>query len=649
MTDRLKGKRYFGLVRCSLGRQAETSIPDQLGLLDNWGAERGMTKVGEKVLDGVRGTVPALRKDIPELLECAKRKEFDVLLVQDLWRLTRCGTRHGFLIEFQFAQHGVEVISASDDIPDGPAGEFYRTFKYQAGLEHVRKLSHDSTRSQLPPIIAGEAPHCQKAPYGVDRLYLGKDGKPRYRIRNLPDGRQLKLQPDREEIIEEFEPNGDDDQKRHYIKQPNEHAVLVKGDRSDVELVRHMFKRRYVDRWGTTRIARELNGLGVVTPQGKPHWGTGTLNSLLLNPVYVGLGIANRTSRALFYRRSAKQPVAANVDLATLFERSAPPTLYRPREDWIIVKHPDLEDFLDTDLRETVRKYQFNVLERRALGPQQRANPVRDRHIDSPFFLKKILHSRQGHHPMSGSVSRPREKLYRYYVVTNGGQPHRQGEGLNRQIPAEPLEEAVLAKLKEVLLDTEGLRQRIVGAVLLKVKHAADAAHRHEELLKEKAAVEGEVNFILSRLGKLARDAVAERTDQLERRLESLQRQIEDTEPENQPNIEDAEEIADSVIEEIRGLEKGIDERCYVSIRRLLELLVADMTVDLETKKLSLEFRLPSWAIAKDVRLDHALACRTSNEANAKHDLLLGFYGCTYRKKRNDRCFNCTRSARAAA
>ena len=80
----LAGKRYINLVRCSTDQQTDTSIPAQLDLLNGFAA-RGMIHIDDIVLDGVSGSKPGNRGDVPELIARKIQKEMtsEVLLVRD--------------------------------------------------------------------------------------------------------------------------------------------------------------------------------------------------------------------------------------------------------------------------------------------------------------------------------------------------------------------------------------------------------------------------------------------------------------------------------------------------------------------------------------------------------------------------------------
>ncbi len=88
-----------------------------------------------------------------------------------------------------------------------------------------------------------------RTPYGCDRLYLSADGVPLHRIRDLGDGRQLKLDPDGEKIIETL------GKAAHYRKQKHELAMRVPGDPIKQKLVRYLFRWHFIDGFGGCRIA----------------------------------------------------------------------------------------------------------------------------------------------------------------------------------------------------------------------------------------------------------------------------------------------------------------------------------------------------------------------------------------------------------
>ena len=69
--EQICGKRYINLVRCSSDVQTETSIPAQLELLNKEGLGLGGIHVDDVILDGVSGSRPGNRSDLPQLIDAS--------------------------------------------------------------------------------------------------------------------------------------------------------------------------------------------------------------------------------------------------------------------------------------------------------------------------------------------------------------------------------------------------------------------------------------------------------------------------------------------------------------------------------------------------------------------------------------------------
>lgn len=121
--NHLAGKRYVNLVRCSTDAQTETSIPAQLDLLNAFGVARGMIHVDDVKLDGISGPKPGNRDDLKTLIDRkTQQHDFDVLLVQTEDRFTRGGSGHGIWMTYELQSHGIQVVYASSDAPEGRCG-----------------------------------------------------------------------------------------------------------------------------------------------------------------------------------------------------------------------------------------------------------------------------------------------------------------------------------------------------------------------------------------------------------------------------------------------------------------------------------------------------------------------------------------------
>src|SRR5687768_12619875 len=140
--ERLRGKRFVGIVRCSTAGQADTSIPDQLKVIRTFAERYGLIEVEIIMLEGVSGSIPGNRQDLQALLDRKRaRDDFEVVLLQDTTRLTRGGTMHGMKTEFDFRAAGIEIVFVLEQAPQGQAGDIFKTFQYYSANEQARNIA----------------------------------------------------------------------------------------------------------------------------------------------------------------------------------------------------------------------------------------------------------------------------------------------------------------------------------------------------------------------------------------------------------------------------------------------------------------------------------------------------------------------------
>jgi DNA invertase Pin-like site-specific DNA recombinase len=175
---------------------------------------------------------PVLR----ELVARAERREFEVLLVARLDRLSRDFATL-VVLERQLARHGVEVISAAEENGDGPIAEYVR-----GNLALLGQLERGLIRQRLD---LGRAKARSMGRHAVGRCPYG------YLSADKTDSRgTLRIDPERAPVV-----------KRIF-------TLARDGD-------------------GPSRIARRLNHEGVPGPTGK-GWNRQTVTNLVRNTVYAG-------------------------------------------------------------------------------------------------------------------------------------------------------------------------------------------------------------------------------------------------------------------------------------------------------------------------------------------------------------------------
>lgn len=609
----LKGKRYLALLRCSSKGQADTSIDDQRKVIDAFAREHGMVRVDEVALEGVSGSIPGLRSDIDLIVDRKMRDDdFEVVIIHDFSRLTRAGAQHASSIRFALGAAGIDLVSATDNIPEGDDGELFAAFIDFANKRHAQSISFGATRGAMSALLDNRSTYCRRPPYGIDRLYLGSDGRPLHIIRNLPDKTQVMLHPETKDVLRTFQSNDGRGGPNHYRKQKQDRVALVLGDERQVEVVRQIYRRAHVDNWGAWRIALELNSQGVPSPNGG-KWSMATVRHVLLDPIYLGTGIANRYSTAIYNMRSKDCPVATKPSKQELATRKRPAQRIRPREEWHFQSHPALNDLLPLELRELAAARQEAYLGGQAIG--RMAKPNRDRHRDSSFFLKEILRSKQGDFSMSGTIT---GKNYRYYRVGSAYKTPDPDKSLRKLIPAEPLEKAVLALVQSTLTSTPNLRELIDRQVRAQVDTVARDNLQLEKHYAERETIRKQLTLVMDHFDPAMKELVAEKLGELQAQLRTVNDRIARCELVAPADETAIEQMIDETVAAVSDVGQMMGNAPPALIHRYLRLFVGSLVVDLETKDVDLEIRLPLGAEAEGIPmcLVDKFAYKISNETH---------------------------------
>lgn len=610
---KLRGKRYIALTRCSSAAQIDTSISAQNALVERFAQEHGMVCAGVVELAGVSGSVPGIRTDIDEIIQRKReRNDFDVVLLQDATRFTRAGIAHGMKLLYELRAAGIQEVFVMDDAPEGEEGDAYRCFQFLSGKKQIDTMSLNVARGLSAALKENRTAHCKAPPYGVDRLYTAPDGTPKHIIRNLPDRTQVKLDPNTRAVIEKFGRSEGRGVPAHYIKQKTERIDLIPGDPDRVSVVREIFERYHRDGWGYARIAENLNDRGVPSPSGR-LWYAVTVRGILLNPIYLGKGLANVFTSALYYMRGHDGPVERRATLAQTSE-GIPPRQVRPQTDWFERPEPALAGFLDESIRPVAEAKQQARLDAFAAGQTQRR--YRSRHTESDFILTGILVAKQGGHAMSGRrTGKPGYKWRSYQIGRAVAAPS--GKVPKTMIGAEPLEQAIVRALQLVLAEADHLRESIerIAREQLRGKR-----HRDDEVTKlnsERETLVERMRYALMSLDEVGREALKADLQAWQTRIRTIDNEIRSI-TRARPVTNDPGRIADSVCTALRSLGEELPNLAPAALREVLKMFVSKLEVDLETKQVDVEFAVPDWSRVdlRQVCLNDGLACKTEGQAH---------------------------------
>ena len=652
--NELIGKRYVNLVRCSTDQQTETSIPAQIECLNAYAKKRQMIWAGNDiVLAGVSGSKPGNRTDLDELIERKRTvNDFDVVLALVEDRFSRGGAAHGMWAEYELLRHGITVHHANSDLPEGPYADVVKVIKYQAAQDTVKSTSMRSTQGYQRSLEHGTVATPSHTNYGLYRLYASAQNKPLFIIRDMRDGTQQKLHHETRQIIDVLGEYGGGN-KGHYRKQKDEKVYMVPGDAQEIEVVRRIFRQRYVDGLGGHRIANQLNTEGIKAPWGG-NWTQRQVEVIAENPIYTGWGISGRTSAARFYQRLKGNPQPVRIDPAIIATRKNLPVRLRPAEEWTIQNQPYLEEFLPDPLKSIASGKIKNILTQR--GRPDRPVPYRNTKADSQYLLTGLIAAKQDGKLLKGQTCGPRDNYVRYYAhPTARKDPIRAGFP-NTTFRADILEEQVLLALQATLEAMPDLRDQVRGAVESVL--ASQQPSTADGLMKWKKQYETISKKISVILEIVNGDTIAEAREKiakLRKQQATIELLIKQAQQADTTTDDDkVEKLIDAVIKQLSNLADELPNLPTYQLRQVLAAMTASMTADMVTREVEMTLKLPAVAVndaksaISQLCLQQSSGSSISWQTQLNEALVLARIRCDYTRIRGKQCFQCYRLPRAA-
>lgn len=629
-------------------------MPIQARTIDSVVVEQHLHVIKDFKLEGVTGSVPALRSDIAEILTLKeKQPDLRLLVVPDTSRFTRVGTNHGCKLLYELKAAGIFVYFVAEDITnDNDMAEFYLAFLFGAANQQAKSIARNATMGSERSFLDGKSAHCRAPAFGLDRMYL-LDGKPQHVIRNQSDGTQLMLSPDGLRVTRSFGRNEKTGVPNHYIKQKTETVMLVPGDPVLVKIVQLIFFMRYIQNLGYHAIAKYLNDQGMASPS-DGGWFTGTVRNICMSPVYLGVGIRNQRACGIYSISSGKgEPKRSEVTLKDIVD-GMPKPMARPREEWLERPMPKLEGFLPEPVKAkaaaAIEKYHQQIAD----GKRPPAD--KNKHaLSSTYILSKKLAAKQGGHAMTGrSMKNPQGKNYRRYAVSRANSVPKSNNVLAGTIAADPAEQAILSLIQQAVLSKEGLRDAIVSAVA-----AADA---DKTKLGNADQINKEITKRQKRIIALNRRLTADslidapleaEADRLHTEVRELTFQLRRVQQALPLKAKDVSANIDQLVADFAQHVQQIETKDPAAAKALVNLLVGRMEADLVTKEIEVELSVPQslghlLKTEPKVCLVSALACEPLHETHRENRLKIEVYRCRIERVARNRCYQCRRASTAA-
>ena len=276
-----------------------------------------------------------------------------LLLVPDQTRFTRAGAGHGGHLLSTLGAKGILVYFVAEDLlVENDLTLQMALMLLSTAHQTAKSIARSSTIGTDARFAAGKTPYCRRPPLGLDRVYL-VDGKPIHIIRNLADGTQEMLDPKTLKVTRRFGKNPKKGIPAHYIKQKNETVDLCAGAPEAMAKLFLLFEMHYVRRMKYRPIVLELNEAGISSPQGV-EWSAGTVQSILLHPIYHGLLIRYRTTRGIYVQGGSPngEPEPSEVTPEELDQNAKIRVRRRTRDKWKEKAQPKFEYFIPEHIRE---------------------------------------------------------------------------------------------------------------------------------------------------------------------------------------------------------------------------------------------------------------------------------------------------------
>jgi hypothetical protein len=602
------GKRVIAIVRQSSNNDDSKSKKDtrsddgsastaaQLDNLLKTFAQLGMIYVDKVVLDGVPASAPKRISEIVEqLFERKKDKnDFDLIsfFVED--RASRGGGDHGMWLEHEAKRRGLLVFYPGDELLVGAYAPVVRVAKYEAAKEGSVSTGRRSTQGQKWAQKQGFFRTAGPTPMGCDRIYYGEDDNPKFIIRNLPDGRQEQWEYPSLRVIGRYG-TAEKKSKNRFKKQANEYSLLYPGDRQRRRVVRVIFYLRYKRGWRGCKIADYLNRLGIPSPMGK-EWSQRQVDTIYENEAYTGVTFNDQTFSGRFFRRDREMGfVALNRDECELVNKKTFTPTRRPMSEWDRIDQPHLYDFLPHDLRDLAIAALYKMWADREDPTRPKRKPTA--HPSSLFLLSDRLRAIQDGGLLIGTMSgkKGQDPYYRHRRGKRGG---RKGSVFSKLIPAKPLHDALIGAMAEAMMDTPDLRAKLTAYVQAYRVEMLKDQPEVPQLEKERDEIKQQISTIVRCLtGTALADAQEElqrlgvRRNTIEAKLQALKgQQTRDTRP--------VEVVVDEAIKVLEQDRKRLLSLPIEPLRNLVDAMLIDAAVDMETKNVELTIALPVWATA---------------------------------------------------
>lgn len=585
--SRLNGKRAVPLLRCSTMEQAGTSIDDQLNSIRTFATQMGMELAEPVRLAGKSGSI---KRNLDAMVdEVIARKlageRIEIVVYFDQSRFGRSGGIHFGHLADRLANEGIGLAETDGYIEDKGTADLVRIIKAEAAKRHAMSISDSSARGSESSLLAGRRSHSTRSAFGIDKLYISPAGEERVIIRRFRDGSSVAIDPKTGELGERFAPG-----VKGYRKSSLEVDTLVPGDPALREIIIRIYRMHLEDGFGGVRIARTLNDEGVASPTGG-LWSKPTIESILRNEVYTGVGYANRRSNAIYCNRAPGLPRPIEDSQGKLVRG------IRPIDDWHLIEYSRLEDFLPADLKPKVMaahaEYRSRIASGRIQDPKRANGRLR-------YLLSGLMTERTTGKPLKAKPSGDSSRTY--YCLSGGTSTLPSGSPLRRRLAAPPLEKAILEEIESLLCSLPDLQQMIRDGIAEQDRRRQGDSEETTGLLKEREKLNRRYQSQLDLLGGSDDGAIRDAIQRTRQRIAAIDDRLASIDSGPSLTAEEVGSVAAGVIEDMRRLLERLAEGGDQALRSVVEAVIGSAVADLEAGEVEFKLVAPAEFIQQRVK-----------------------------------------------
>lgn len=265
----------------------------------------------------------------------------------------------------------------------------------------------------------------------------------------------------------------------------------------------------------------------------------------------------------------------------------------------------ELAEYLPPTLRDPAIAYQQKYWADRAAGKTQ---PASKRNPNSPHLLNGLLISVPGGLRMYGRHSGSRKYRRGYYRVSRAAShPGSLPPVFQKGVPSSPIDQLSLFVLQRMLVGIPNLKSRLRRLIETEFASASRADDDANALLARKAKLQQQRDFVMENVDVVGKEEARQRLARLNSDIGQLEHEMSKLRAAQPWNQQRVERTAEALMAHLNNLTLRLREMPIPALRRVLEVLLKNAEVDLDTRAVTFELALPRWAVEQPKLLEAAL------------------------------------------